>query len=101
MTMLFGLMLAFSINYEVCFQNSDFQWRFAMLFQCVFAIYIAAVKIILQDTPRWLIRHEGPHDSGLVDLAKLRNMSSDHLLVHRTKDDIMEAIAIESKEEGT
>lgn len=100
-TMLFGLMLAYWINYGVYFQSSAFQWRFPLLFQCVFAVYIVAVTIFLPDTPRWLMRHEGSPDSGLIVLAKLRNMSSDHPLVQREKDDIMEAIAIESKEEGT
>ncbi|QSZ36970.1 hypothetical protein DSL72_009062 [Monilinia vaccinii-corymbosi] len=71
-TMLFGLMLAYWINYGVCFHKSDLQWRFPLLFQCVFAAYILAVTIWMPDTPRWLMRHDGNADRGLLVLARLR-----------------------------
>ena len=100
-TMLFGLMLAYWINYGVYFQKSDFQWRFPLLFQAVFAVYILAVTVWLPDTPRWLMRHDGNEDRGLVVLGKLRGLDSGSDIVQREKDDIIEAIAIESKEEGT
>ena len=100
-TMLFGLMLAYWINYGIYFQKSDLQWRFPLLFQAVFAIYILAVTPWLPDTPRWLMRHDGNDDRGVVVLAKLRGLDINSEIVQREKDDIMEAITIESKEEGT
>ena len=100
-TMLFGLMLAYWINYGVYFRKSDFQWRFPLLFQAVFAIYILAITPWLPDTPRWLMQHDGSEDRGLVVLAKLRGLETESEIVQREKDEIMEAITIESKEEGT
>jgi MFS family permease len=100
-TLLFGLMLAYWINYGVYFINSAFQWRFPLLFQCVFAVYILALTIWLPDTPRWLMRHDRSEVRGLAVLAKLRGLEPGHTRIQREKDDIMEAIAIESKEEGT
>lgn len=46
------------------------------------------------------MRHRGV-DEGLVVLAKLRGKSEQDLAVQREKDEILEAIRIESKEEGT
>jgi MFS family permease len=100
-TMLFGLMLAYWINYGVYFRNSDFQWRFPLLFQCVFAIYILVVTVWLPDTPRWLMRHDGNEERGVVVLAALRGIDRGSSVVQKEKEDIMHAIAIESKEEGT
>ena len=100
-TMLFGLMLAYWINYGVYFRKSDFQWRFPLLFQAVFAVYILAITPWLPDTPRWLMRHDGNEERGLMVLAKLRGLEPKDEVVQREKDEIMEAIAMESKEEGT
>jgi MFS family permease len=99
-TMLFGLMLAYWINYGFYFHPGGIQWRFPLLFQLVFAVYICVVTPFLPDTPRWLMRHRGVGE-GLVVLAKLRGKSEQDLVVQREKDEIMEAIRIESKEEGT
>jgi MFS family permease len=52
-TMLFGLMLAYWIKCGVNFINSAFQWRFLLLLQYVFAVYIHS----LPDTLRWLMGH--------------------------------------------
>ncbi len=46
------------------------------------------------------MRHRGVKE-GLVVLGKLRGRGEDDVLVQREKDDIMEAIRIESKEEGS
>lgn len=100
-TMLFGLMLAYWINYGVYFQNSDFQWRFPLLFQCIFAVYIIALTVFLPDTPRWLMKHDGTADRGLVVLSRLRDLDPSDAMVQREKEEIMEAITIESQEEGT
>lgn len=99
-TMLFGLMLAYWINYAFYFHLGAIQWRFPLLFQLVFAVYICCITPFLPDTPRWLMRHRGVKE-GLVVLGKLRGRGEDDVLVQREKDDIMEAIRIESKEEGS
>lgn len=100
-TLLFGLMLAYWINYGVFFHKGDFQWRFPLLFQTVFAIYILVLTGFLPDTPRWLIRHDGNEGRGLAVLSKLRGLDANSEIVQREKDEITEAIMIEVKEEGT
>ena len=100
-TMLFGLMLAYWINYGVFFHESDFQWRFPLLFQCVFAVYILVLTPWLPDTPRWLMRHDENEERGLLVLSALRGLDQSHEIVQKEKNEIMEAIVIESNEEGT
>ena len=99
-TMLFGLMLAYWVNYGFFFHPGSVQWRFPLLFQLVFAVYILAVTPFLPDTPRWLMRH-GAEKRGLVVLGRLRAKAVEHPAVQREKDEILEVIMIESKEEGT
>lgn len=99
-TMLGGLMLAYWVNYGLFSYHTSVQWRFPLCFQLVFAIYILVVTPFLPDTPRWLMRHDDPA-KGLAVLAKLRGRSEDDEKVQAEKDDIMEAITIESKEEGS
>ncbi|MCJ1472133.1 hypothetical protein MMC13_000780 [Lambiella insularis] len=100
-TMLGGLMLAYWINYGMYYHPGSVQWRFPLLFQCVFSLYILAVTPWLPDTPRWLMRHAGAPDQGLAVLARLRGEAPEHPVVQREKDEIVEAIGIESKEEGS
>jgi hypothetical protein len=47
------------------------------------------------------MRHDGSEDRGLVVLAKLRGLETESEIVQREKAEIMEAITLESKEEGT
>ena len=99
--MLGGLMLAYWINYGMYYHPGSVQWRFPLLFQCIFSLYILVITPFLPDTPRWLIRHETSSESGLAVLARLRGKSPDHPVVQQEKDEIEEAISIESKEEGS
>lgn len=98
--MLFGLMLAYWINYGFYFHKSAVQWRFPLLFQLVFALYIMVVTPFLPDTPRWLMRHEDSHERGMTVLSKLRNKPISHPVVQSEVNDILEAIRVESQEEG-
>ena len=100
-TMLFGLMLAYWINYGFYFYDNSSQWRFPLAFQIVFTVYIASVTLFLPDTPRWLIRHNTTPDKGLAVLSRLRNKPSAETSVQREKDVILETIRLEEKEEGT
>ena len=88
-------------NYAFYFYHSAIQWRFPLLFQLVFAVYIMIVTPFLPDTPRWLIRHEDSPERGLDVLSKLRNRPRDDPAVRQEADEILEAIRIEAKEEGT
>lgn len=100
-TMLFGLMLAYWINYGFYYQHSSVQWRFPLAFQAVFAVYCIAVTSFLPDTPRWLLRYNSSPEKGTAVLARLRGRPTNHPIVQREKDDILDAIEIESREEGS
>ncbi|KAJ5813921.1 uncharacterized protein N7503_000671 [Penicillium pulvis] len=100
-TMLFGLMLAYWINYAFYFQPGQIQWRFPLLFQAIFAIYVLIVTPLLPDTPRWLMLHDSSPKRGVMVLAKLRDKPEDDLDVQKEKSDIMTAINIEAEEEGS
>ena len=100
-TMLGGLMLAYIINYGMYFRSGNVQWRFPLLFQLVFCAYILAVTPWLPDTPRWLMRHEASPVRGQEVLCKLRNKPMDDPEVRAESNAILEAIEIESREEGS
>jgi MFS family permease len=99
--MLFGLMLAYWINYAFYFHSGAVQWRFPILFQAVFAIYILVVAPFLPDTPRWLMLHESTPERGTIVLSKLRNKPIEDTAVQKEKNEIVAAISIEAEEEGS
>lgn len=99
--MLFGLMIAYWINYGFYFHSGPVQWRFPLLFQIIFAVYIIVVTAFLPDTPRWLMWHRPSNSEGPIVLSRLRNRPIDDSLVVGEKNEILEAIRIESQEEGT
>ena len=99
--MLFGLMLAYWINYGFFYQQDSAQWRFPLAFQAVFAIYCIAITIFLPDTPRWLLRYSPSPEKGTAVLARLRGKDVNDPGVQREKNEILDAIEIENREEGT
>ncbi|CAK7200478.1 hypothetical protein SEUCBS139899_003174 [Sporothrix eucalyptigena] len=100
-TLLFGLVITYFINYGCYFRPGNFQWRFPLLFQCIFALYIMVVVIFLPETPRWLMRHDGNEDRGLLVLAKLRDKDVTDEAVQKEKDEVIDALRIEAEHEGT
>lgn len=99
--MLFGLMLSYWINYAFYFHPGQVQWRFPIIFQAIFAVYILVITPFLPDTPRWLMLHETSPAKGTEVLAKLRGTTEDDPVVQNEKSDILSAINIESEEEGS
>lgn len=100
-TMLGGLMLAYWINYGMSFHSGSVQWRFPLLFQCVFAVYIMAVAVWLPESPRWLAAHHPETDQALEVLSRLRNSKTDDIEVQAEMKGITDAIHIDAKEEGS
>ncbi|EJU04539.1 MFS general substrate transporter [Dacryopinax primogenitus] len=98
--MIFGLMVAYWLNYGLSFTASTAQWRFPLAFQIIFAIYTGLVTVFLPDTPRWLMSHRPNSDEGLIVLAALRGQSEDHPAVQTEAREIRTAIAVEAAEEG-
>ncbi|KAH8819329.1 general substrate transporter [Xylogone sp. PMI_703] len=99
--LLFGLMLAYWINYGFYFHPGSIQWRFPLLFQIVFAVYILLLTPLLPDTPRWLMWHETSVERGTLVLSKLRGRPTDDPMVQTERDEIIAAIALEGKEQGS
>ncbi|KAJ5353597.1 hypothetical protein N7541_006161 [Penicillium brevicompactum] len=99
--MLFGLMLAYWMNYAFYFHPGAVQWRFPILFQAVFAIYILVIAPFLPDTPRWLMLHESTPERGEIVLSKLRSKPIDHVNVRKERDEILAAINVEAEQEGS
>lgn len=100
-TMLFGLMLAYWINYGFYYHQSSVQWRFPLAFQAVFAIYCITLTCFLPDTPRWLLKYRPDSGEGEMVLARLRAKEVGHPEVQREKAEIVEAIEVESQVEGS
>ena len=100
-TMLFGLMLAYWINYGFFYQQDSLQWRFPLAFQAVFAIYCITFTTFLPDTPRWLLRYNPSPEKGTAVLARLRGKHITDTGVQKEQNDIQDAIEIESREEGS
>lgn len=100
-TMLVGLMLAYWINYGFYFHAGPVQWRFPLLFQCIFTLYIVAVTLFLPDTPRWLLRHDKNSSRGIAVLARIRGIDVDNVEVQSEAEEILTAIRLEEKVEST
>lgn len=98
--LLVGILIAYWLNYGLFFYHSEFQWRFPLLFQIIFAIYILVVTIWLPESPRWLMLHEESSTRGEIVLSKLRNKPVDHPDVVRERNEILEAIRLEMAEES-
>ncbi|KAK4906965.1 hypothetical protein LTR66_017675 [Elasticomyces elasticus] len=89
------------MNYAFYFHPGAVQWRFPILFQAVFAIYILVIAPFLPDTPRWLMLHESTPERGEIVLSKLRNKPIDHVTVRKERDEILAAINVEAEQEGS
>lgn len=100
-SMIGGIVLTYWVNYAFYFYDGPVQWRFPLLFQAVFAVYVIAVTMFMPETPRWLIRHDSTPERGIEVLAKLRGLPRDHPVVVREAKEIIEAIEIERGEEGS
>lgn len=94
-------MLAYWINYAFYFHPGEVQWRFPLLFQIVFGMYILIVTPFLPETPRWLMWHEETPERGTLVLSKLRNRPVDDPVVQKEKEEILDAIRLEANEEGS
>ncbi|RHZ70339.1 hypothetical protein CDV55_108421 [Aspergillus turcosus] len=93
--MLFGLMLAYWMNYGFYFHPSSLQWRFPLCFQMVFAVYIIVVTLFLPESPRWLMFHKPSSDRGVRVISSLRDKPVDDPAVRLEEEDIRHAIGLE------
>lgn len=99
--MIGGIVVAYWINYGFYFHPGGVQWRFPLLFQLIFCVYVIVITVWLPETPRWLLRHDPTPERGILVLAKLRNLPTDHEIVVREAKEILDAIELECQEEGS
>lgn len=55
--MIFGLVIAYWLDYGLSFVASPAQWRFHIAFQAFFAVCLVIQMIPLPESPRWLLEH--------------------------------------------
>lgn len=54
---IFGLCIAYWLDYGLAFTDSPAQWRFPIAFQGFFAIALVLQMLPLPESPRWLLEH--------------------------------------------
>lgn len=92
-----GLVIAYWTGYGTSFHLSDFEWRFPLSFQALFALCLVFQALGLPETPRWLVSH-GRIDESRKLLADLLDTDQDSLEVETKLLDIQTAIEDESRD---
>ncbi|OMP86578.1 Sugar transporter STL1 [Diplodia seriata] len=54
---IFGVALAYWVDYAFSFVNNESQFRFPIAFQILFAIVCLGMIVFLPESPRWLLNH--------------------------------------------
>ncbi|KAF8153924.1 general substrate transporter [Crassisporium funariophilum] len=93
---IFGLVIAYWLDYGMSFVSGPAQWRLPIGFQAVFALLLLLQGMVLPDSPRWLIAH-GQREEGARVIAMLEDKDSvDHPDVVRVLREIEDSLAVES-----
>jgi sugar porter (SP) family MFS transporter len=66
---IFGLALAYWVDFAFYFVDSQVNWRFPIAFQCAFAGTLIAFILELPESPRWLIKKGRTEDAKAVFAA--------------------------------
>lgn len=53
----FGASVSYWMNYGLSYAGGQFEWRFAVAAQIIFAIILMALIPIMPESPRWLMNH--------------------------------------------
>lgn len=94
---IFGIFLAYWMDYGMAMVSGPAQWRFPIGFQLFFIILILVLVLVLPESPRWL-HGKGRHEEANNIIARLMGsgVSTEDPRVIELSSDINEAIAIES-----
>lgn len=97
--LIFGIAVAYWIDFGFVQLNSQVSWRFPIAFQSFFAILSLAGMLILPDTPRWYYAR-GRLEEGDSVLARLHDLPLDHSEVQQQRKEILTSIELEEHEEN-
>lgn len=94
-----GVVIAYWLNYGMTQVSGPAQWRLPVACQLVFATFVAALTFFLPESPRYL-QAKGREAESMAVLARLagRNVSIDDAVVRKRHEDIVHAIALETKD---
>jgi hypothetical protein len=70
---IFGVMLAYWVDYGMSFVSNDAQFRFPLALQILFAIVTFFGILLLPESPRWLIAHDRIEEAKHILWAVERN----------------------------
>ena len=85
------------MDYGTSYSTSNFQWRFPLAFQAVFAIFLVLQIIGLPETPRWLVAHDRYEEARAVTAA-IEDRPLDDAVVNSTILDIRFGLEEEQKD---
>lgn len=63
---IFGVMMAYWVDYGMSFVSNEAQFRFPLAFQIFFALVTLAGISFLPDSPRWLVAHDRAEEAKQV-----------------------------------
>ncbi|RAL07042.1 sugar porter family MFS transporter [Aspergillus homomorphus CBS 101889] len=92
-----GVVIAYWLDYGTSFYTSDFEWRFPLAFQSVFALCLILQIIGLPETPRWLVQHDR-HEEARAVIAAIQDTHINDPAVTKTILDIQVALDEEQRE---
>ncbi|KAK4949872.1 hypothetical protein LTR10_011714 [Elasticomyces elasticus] len=94
---IFGILVAYWMDYGCANISGPAQWRFPVGFQIVFIIIILVLLLFVPETPRFL-HAQGRHDEAEEVTARLvgKSVATSDPRVRELSKDILDALALES-----
>ncbi|KAF1947394.1 general substrate transporter [Clathrospora elynae] len=92
-----GVVIAYWMDYGTSYSSSNFQWRFPLSFQAIFAILLVLQVVGLPESPRWLVAHDRYEEARTVTAA-LEDLPLDDTTVNATILDIRSGLEEEHKD---
>lgn len=85
------------MDYGTAYSSSNFQWRFPLSFQAIFAVCLVLQIVGLPETPRWLVAHDRYEEAHAVTAALEDHPLNDEV-VNATISDVRSGLEEEEEE---